>query len=189
MTLIVTVFVSTMNVTAAEWVTDAAKSQLNFISIKKGTVAETHRFDAFQGQLNSQGQFELSIDLTSVNTNIAVRDERMKQHLFNVDSFATANVTANIDLSLLDAIAQGASIPLTVDGNLTLNGESKPIQLNVIITRLVGAKLSVVSAQPVIINVADFSLTSGVNKLMELAKLPSISYAVPVSFYLTFNLK
>ncbi|NOQ93574.1 MAG: YceI family protein [Methylophaga sp.] len=184
-----TLIVSTINVYAAEWVVDADKSQLNFISIKKGTIAEIHQFDQFQGQLNSQGQFELKIDLTSVDTNIAVRDERMKKHFFNVDSFATATLTSNIDLSLLDAIAQGSSAPLVIDANLELHGEIKPVQLNVIITRLVGAKLSVVNTQPVIINVADFALVSGVNKLMELAKLPSISHAVPVSFYLTLNLK
>ncbi|MDC9724938.1 MAG: YceI family protein [Gammaproteobacteria bacterium] len=187
--IISTFLVSIMSAHAAEWVVDADKSQLNFISIKKEKIAEVHQFDKFQGQLDSQGKFELNIDLASVDTHIAVRDERMKKHFFNIDSFATATLTSAIDLSILDAIAQGASAPLVIDANLELHGEIKTVQLNVIITRLVGAKLSVVSTQPVIINVADFSLVSGVNKLMELAKLPSISHAVPVSFYLTLNLK
>ena len=113
----------------------------------------------------------------------------MIKYLFEVSSFSTAKLTANIDLSLLDAIAQGASSLLTIDAMLDLHGENNPVQLNVIVTRLVGAKISVVTTQPAIINVADFSLVSGVNKLMELAKLPSISHAVPVSFYLTLNLK
>jgi len=180
---------SNISAYAAEWVIDTDSSQLNFISIKKGTVAETHQFNKFEGQLNSHGQFELNIDLASVDTNIEVRDDRMKKHLFDVDSFSTSSLTANIDLALLDAIDEGRSVAVLVDTKLELHGVTMPVQLNVIITRLVGAKLSVVSVEPVIINAADYSLVSGVNKLMEIAKLPSISHAVPVSFYLILNLK
>ena len=174
---------------AAEWVVDNQSSQLNFISIKKGNIAESHQFDEVQGHLDSQGKFVLNINLASVNTHNIVRDERMAKYLFNVDKFSTAKLTADIDLSLLDAIAEGASTVIDIDANLNLHGEVQPIKLNIIVTRLVGAKLSVVSAQPVILNIDDYSLASGVNKLMELAKLPSISHAVPVSFYLIFKLK
>jgi len=174
---------------AAEWVIDNQSSQLNFISIKKGNIAELHQFDEVQGGLDSQGKFVLNINLASVNTHNAVRDERMAKYFFNVDKFSTAKLTADLDLLVLDAIAEGASAAIDIDANLNLHGEVQAIKLNVIVTRLVGAKLSVVSAQPLLLNVEDYSLVSGVNKLMELAKLPSISHAVPVSFYLTFKLK
>jgi len=177
-------------VSATEWVIDNQHSQLNFISTKKVNIAEVHQFNSFQGSLDSKGQFELAIDLLSVDTNITVRDERMTKYLFDVEQFSTATLTAHIDLAILDAIAQGAaSVPLEIDANLSLHGKTKVIRLTVIISRLVGAKLAVVSAQPVIVKAEDFALVSGVNKLMELAKLPSISHAVPVSFYLTLNLK
>lgn len=180
---------ATVSANAAQWLIDNSHSQVNFISIKKDKIAEVHQFKQLQGRLDSQGQFEVNIDLSSVDTHIAVRDERMTKHFFNVDQFAHAKLTAKIDLSVLDAVAQGASTALTVDAQLSLHGEVKTITLNMMVTRLVGAKLSVVSTQPVIVNVDDFSLTAGLNKLMELAKLPSISHAVPVSFYLTLNLK
>ncbi|RKZ87016.1 MAG: hypothetical protein DRQ39_04925 [Gammaproteobacteria bacterium] len=96
---------------------------------------------------------------------------------------------ANIDTSDIDAIAEGASALLTVDVELNLHGETKPLTMDIAVTRLAGAKLSVVSVRPVILNVSDFSLVAGVEKLRELAKLPSISQAVPVSFYLIFKLK
>jgi hypothetical protein len=51
------------------------------------------------------------------------------------------------------------------------------------------SELLVVSAQPVILNVTDYQLGKGVEQLKELAGLPSISYAVPVSFYLTLTAK
>jgi len=174
---------------AADWVVDNSQSQLNFISTKKVNIAEVHQFNMLQGSLDSQGKFTLSIDLTSVNTNNPVRDKRMKSFLFNVKKFATATLTANIDTDKLDAIAEGASARWTVNANLDLHGKIKPLVLDVIVTRLVGAKLSVVSVQPIILNVSDFSLAQGVEKLRELAKLPSISHAVPVSFYITLGLK
>jgi polyisoprenoid-binding protein YceI len=181
--------ISSISAYAIDWVIDGNDSQLNFISIKKTNIAELHEFKQLQGSYDSQGQFILDIDLASVDTHIPIRDERMKNHFFEVSKFSTAKITATIDTDLVDAIAEGASERLTVEANLDLHGVSKPLTLDVIVTRLVGAKLSVVSVQPVIINADDFALASGISKLMELASLPSISQAVPVSFYLTLKLK
>tara|TARA_R110002050_G_scaffold71891_3_gene154625 strand:+ start:7005 stop:7616 length:612 start_codon:yes stop_codon:yes gene_type:complete len=180
---------SSMSAYAIDWVIDTHDSQLNFISIKKGNIAETHQFNQLNGRYDSQGQFTLDIDLASVDTKIPVRDDRMKNYLFEVNTFSTANISAMIDTDLVDAIAEGASQRLTIDAKLDLHGVIKPLTLDVIVTRLVGAKLSIVSSQPVIINADDFALSPGINKLMELASLPSISQAVPVSFYLTLKLK
>lgn len=174
---------------AAEWVIDPTKSQLNFISTKKINVAEVHKFNNIEGQLNTQGQLEIEIDLMSVDTHIAIRDERIKTFLFEVNKFTTATLRAMIEPSALEAIAEGASERFTVDATLHLHGETQPLVADVIVTRLVGAKLSVVSVTPIILNAGDFSLVAGIDKLTSLAKLPSISHAVPVSFYLTFNLK
>lgn len=180
---------SSLSVYAVDWTVDSAESQLNFISIKKESTAETHHFKYLQGSYNSNGQFVLDIDLTSVDTQIPVRDERMQEYLFEVNTFSTATITANIDADLVDAMGDGTSQHLTVDAHLDLHGVKKPLTLEIIVTRLVGDKLSVVSAQPVVINADDFALASGINKLMELASLPSISHAVPVSFYLTLKQK
>lgn len=187
--VVVGLSLSSITAYAIDWVVDGHDSQLNFVSIKKSNIAEVHEFKQLQGSYDSQGQFILDIDLASVDTHISVRDDRMKDYLFEVSKFSTAKITAKIDTDLIDAIAEGASERFTVDANLDLHGVIKPLTLDVIVTRLVGAKLSVVSVKPVIINADDFALASGINKLMELASLPSISKAVPVSFYLTLKLK
>jgi len=181
--------ISSFSAHAIDWVIDGNDSQLNFVSIKKINIAEIHEFKQLQGSYDSQGQFILAIDLASVDTHVPIRDERMKDFLFEVSKFSTATITATIDTDLVDAIAEGASDRFTVQANLDLHGVIKPLTLDVIVTRLVGAKLSVVSTQPIIINADDFALAAGLNKLMELASLPSISQAVPVSFYLTLKLK
>jgi polyisoprenoid-binding protein YceI len=185
---VVIAFIS-VPVYAVDWLLDPHTSQLNFISIKKGNIAEIHDFKSLQGQYDGSGNLIVNIDLTSVDTHIPVRDERMKKYLFEVNKYATATLSASIDTEIIDAIAEGTSEEITVDATLDLHGVSKPLTIDVIITRLVGAKLSVVSAKPVVINASEFSLITGIDKLMALAKLPSISHVVPVTFYLTFNLK
>ncbi|OUR72216.1 hypothetical protein A9Q78_07875 [Methylophaga sp. 41_12_T18] len=185
--LITSSFVTVSN--ASEWQLNPSQSQLNFISIKKSHVAEVHKFTDIQGQLTEQGQFYLAIDLASVDTNIEIRNERMKTHLFEIEQFATANLTATIDLEKVDAIAEGASAAMIIDAELDLHGFKQPVSLDLIVTRLVGAKISVVSSQPILVRADDFSLVAGINKLRDLAKLPSIGYTVPVSFYLIFNHK
>lgn len=174
---------------SSTWIVDNQHSELNFISVKKENIAEVHQFKNIEGSLDSQGDFSLTIDLNSVDTHNLTRDERMKNFFFEVDKFTTATLTANIDATELEAIAEGASRRMSVDSTLDLHGMKKDIVLDVVVTRLVGAKLSVTSVKPVIVSVDDFALVSGLEKLRELAKLPSISHAVPVSFYLTLNLK
>lgn len=174
---------------AAQWVLKSTESQLNFISVKKGNIAEVHQFKSLQGEFGEQGKLSITISLANVDTQNPVRDSRMIEHLFETNLFPSAILSATIDTEIIDAIAEGASEQLTVDATLELHGDSKALEIDVIITRLVGAKLSVVSATPVIINAGDFSLIAGIDKLMALTNLPSISQAVPVTFYLTFNLK
>lgn len=172
---------------AASWELDNSLSQLNFVSIKKGSVAEVHSFTALSGSVNEQGSFEVVIDLTSVDTNNAIRDDRMLEFLFQVASFATATISGTFPADTLKAIAEGSNSYLSIDAEVNLHGQKQILPVELVITRLVDAKISVMSVQPVVLNIVDFGLDDGVTKLMELAKLPSISRAVPVTFALTFN--
>ncbi len=174
---------------ATQWQLDSANSQLNFISTKKTHISEIHQFKTLDGTVDDLGNAIITINLASVDTNIAIRDERMTTFLFEIAQYPTAVLKATIDPETIDAIAEGASSELAIDATLELHGQTVPLTLDVVVTRLVGAKLSVVSMRPVLLNVADFGLVAGVEKLRELAKLPSISYTVPVSFYLNFGLK
>lgn len=185
--VLVSTFAVMNTATAASWTLSPAESRLNFISIKKTNVIEVHQFKTFAGNVNVDGKFTLEVDLSSVDTKNEVRDGRMKEFLFEIASFATATLTGQLDMSELDAIAEGANTEITVDAQLDLHGHSQTVALDLVVTRLVGAKMSVVSLQPVILKVDDFGLVAGVEKLKELAKLPSISQSVPVSFFLTFK--
>jgi polyisoprenoid-binding protein YceI len=174
-------------VSAANWQLNNDQSQLNFVSIKKGNVAEVHHFERLTGSLSESGTFTLDIDLESVNTNIEIRDQRMREFLFDVVDFPASSLTAQVEPALVSELASGMSRTATIDAELSLHGQKQSLTIDVLVTKLSDNTLMLVSAKPLVLNVSDFDLVQGVEKLRELAGLPSISHAVPVSFYLTLN--
>jgi polyisoprenoid-binding protein YceI len=183
----VTLLMAAVTAHAASWQINNAQSQLNFVSIKKGDVAEVHHFERLTGSLSDSGLFSADIDLESVNTNIEIRDQRMREFLFDVVDFPTANLSAQVDPALVTALATGQSKTATVDAELSLHGQKQTLAIEVMISKLSDNTLMLVSAKPLVLNVSAFDLVQGVEKLRELAGLPSISHAVPVTFYLTLN--
>jgi polyisoprenoid-binding protein YceI len=175
------------NLQAAEWKLDNSTSTLNFISTKKTHVSEIHQFRELTGTVNADGQVTVSINLASVDTSIEVRNERMKLYLFDTANFTSANLTTTVDPTRIDTLEVGDTAALTLDAMLDLHGKAMPLTLDVIVTRLSSEKLSVVSLKPVLVKASEFDLVAGIDKLQELAGLPSISHTVPVSFYLNFK--
>jgi polyisoprenoid-binding protein YceI len=169
------------------WTLDSSKSSLTFVSIKKGTVAENHRFKDFSGGINDKGLANISIDLSSVDTKIAIRDQRMAEHLFETVKFAQANFSVQLNQNEIDAIASGSSKNMVLKGSLDLHGQQQEVTISVMVMKLSEKNMVVTTLQPVIIKAEDFALVAGINKLKSLASLPSIAYSVPVSFVLTFT--
>jgi polyisoprenoid-binding protein YceI len=169
------------------WTLDSSQSSLTFVSIKKGTVAENHSFKAFSGDINHKGYAKISIDLKSVDTNIAIRDQRMSEYLFETSKFARANFSVQLNKKDIDAIASGSSKNMSITGNLDLHGQQQNVAVDVMVMKLSEKNMVVTSLQPVMVKAEDFALVAGVNKLKSLANLPSIAYTVPVSFVLTFT--
>jgi len=169
------------------WQLDNDKSSLTFISIKKSDVAEVHHFNQLVGNVDNSGKVSFVIDLISVDTNIAVRNERMKEFLFNTDVFPKAKFTTQLDMAKFNAIAKNSSGVMKLTGEIDLHGNIQKVIVDVLVAKLSDSQFIVSSMKPVLLNAQKFGLDTGVQKLKELAKLPSISNAVPVSFVLSFN--
>jgi len=170
----------------ASWHLDNAQSRLSFISIKKADVAEVHRFTQLSGELKHNAKVSLIVDLTSVDTHVEIRDQRMQKFLFETNLFPQARFDANINTKSLQNVGLGESAIMEISGEISLHGVKQEISTEVLIARINEQKFIVSSMQPIIIQAANFKLGAGVEKLQELAHLPSISKAVPVSFALTF---
>jgi hypothetical protein len=171
----------------AEWVLNNGESAIDFISIKKSKVGELHTFGTMAGSLKSSGEATVVISLESVQTMIPIRDERMKSMLFEVVTFPEAIVSTTVDHDRITSLKVGESILQSLQLSLSLHGEVKSIDADMRIVMLAGNKLLVSTSKPLIVNADDFTLGKGVEMLREVAKLPSISTAVPVTVNLVFD--
>ena len=62
---------------AASWSVQEDASQVNFVSVKKNAIGESHTLNGISGTISNEGQFDIRLDLNSVETLIPVRNERL----------------------------------------------------------------------------------------------------------------
>ena len=170
----------------AAWSLDNDASQVSFVSVKAGDAGEVHRFTEISGELTAEGSASVTIQLASVDTLIPLRNERMREMLFQTNLFPTASLSTNIDMDALAALAPGDSMDMTANLTLDLHGQQISLAAEMIVARLGDHRLMVSSRKPLIVNAASVDLVKGIEALREIANLPSISKAVPVSFVLSF---
>jgi len=170
----------------ADWNLDPARSHLAFISIKGKDVAEIHTFKDIAGTIAPDGQAKIVLMLDSVETLIPIRDERMREFLFDTADYKEAVLTAKIDPERIKSMAVGEIAEITAEGVLSLHGQTQPMVLVVQAAKVSANTVMVASVKPLVIDAAKFGMSDGVEKLRELAGLAAISNAVPVNFVLTF---
>ncbi|WP_409439250.1 YceI family protein [Psychromonas sp. GE-S-Ul-11] len=171
----------------AQWDLSNEDSQLNFVTVKSLKIGEVHRFEHLMGSISDTGQVTLSIDLDSVETNIGIRNDRIKKELFETDCFLKATASGFINVNKLGRLEVGDTYKESVQLTLSFHGIAHKVINEVQVTKLNNNKLLVTSLMPVVLNASNYGMTEGVEKLRALAGLPSISDAVPVTFSLIFN--
>lgn len=163
---------------AADWQVGPG-SQVQFVSIKNNLIGEVSHFETLSGVVTNAGEVEVRVALDSVETNIGIRNERMKQLLFEVGLYPEAVITAQLDPAAIAAMTGEGGV-VTAALQIDLHGETvmKEAALNIAIT---DDGLSAVTTQPLLLNAAEFGLESGVAALQEIAGLGAISRVIPVT--------
>ena len=153
-------------------------SQVQFVSIKNNKVGEVSHFETLAGKVTGAGEVEVRVALDSVETNIGIRNERMKTMLFEVGLYPDAVITAQLDAEAIAAMSDGGvtNVALQID----LHGQTviKDAELNVAVT---DQRVSATTAQPILLTAAEFGLEGGVAALQEIAGLNAISRVIPVT--------
>ena len=170
----------------ADWKVDSEQSKVFFISTKNLNISEVHSFSRIDGQLSSDGQFSADISLSSVETGIDIRNQRMREMLFKVDLFPKANISATLPKAIM-GLAKGESMHTELPATLTLMGASKALNLDLIVSKTNDGKYMVSSAKPVLLGASELGLQDGVEALQKIAGLTSIGLTVPVTFNLVLN--
>ncbi len=171
----------------ANWHLDGESSRLSFVTGKNGDTAEVHRFLVLHGSVDRKGTANLRIEMDSVSSGIPLRDERMRDDLFEVKQFAEATVKAQLDLRPLNDLADGAQIELRLPLTVTLHGQSHSYNALLLATRLDQRRFQVVTLEPLVLRAEDYGLMPGLERLRKFAKLKSINPTVPVNAVLIFN--
>lgn len=172
---------------AQTWVVDPSASAVSFGSVKKGSIGEAHSFTAVSGQVGQDGRATITVALGSVETNIDIRNERMIEHVFN--NMEIASVTGEVDMDAVQALAIGEMAPVYVDATLHMMGESVGFDAPMIAVRLGENRAMIVSDGIAYLSTADLGIDEGIDKLMELASLPSIARSFPLTVRLVFDLQ
>lgn len=172
----------------AGWEVDGGASIVNFISIKNLALAETHSFGSLAGVMDDDGRVEVVIDLDSVKTMIPIRNQRMRELLFETGRFPSAKISAQLDEATLSALSDDAGpvdseVKMTVD----LHGTTASYPASVTAFRRGDGAIEVLTRRPVLVRAGDFGLEGGIEALRSVAGLDNIVSAVPVSAHLVLT--
>ncbi|MEM8776212.1 MAG: YceI family protein [Pseudomonadota bacterium] len=174
--------------TAGEsWTIDTSASSISFGSIKNDTVGESHNFSGVSGSIDAEGNVALEIDLTSVETNIEIRNERMTEFVFK--NAPKAKIVAEVDMEEVNSLEVGESAVTDAFGTLNLLGNEVDVDAALFVMRLTEDKVMVTTDGMAMLNVSDAGINAGIDKLQEIAGLDSITRVSPVTMRLIFSSK
>ena len=171
------------------WV--SANNQVHFTSNKTNkqnkTITEESSFATSSAQLSADGAFAMSIDLASVKTNIELRDERLRDWVFEVAKFPKAEISGKIDMNAIGSLKTGDSLQLKQPLTLDIHGNKLDIDAQLTLKRSADNSISVETTEPVMLDAKKMGMSEGVAKLVEVMALASINEQIPVTFKGTFT--
>ena len=170
--------------TLADWRLTSA-SKVGYVSIKNNAIAEHNVFSGVTGSLSKKGQLKINIDLSTVETQVDIRNQRMRELFFEVTQYPQAVVTAELDVQELAQVDSGAPLEIVKPFTLSLHGIEVTAEAHLRVVA-VGGRAWVSTVRPILISAADFGLEGGVAALQKIAGLEAIAAVVPVSVDLKF---
>ncbi|ASJ76363.1 hypothetical protein [Granulosicoccus antarcticus] len=170
----------------ASWTSVDSESSVAFGSIKNDSNGEVHHFEQVSGTVSETGELVVKIELLSVNTQIDIRNERMIELLFP-EGQPEASLTGQVDMEALNALEVGATTLMDVEGTLSFGTVETTIDASMLVARLSDERLLVTTSDFIMLPTANIGIDAGVDQLMKLAGLSSITRVSPVSVRMVFT--
>lgn len=170
---------------AAAWELSAEDSVVSFGSIKNDFIGEAHTFSGLTGSVSNDGAVNVTIDLTTLNTNIDIRNERMTEHVFQ--GAAAAEITANVNIDDIKTLRPGQSTRMEIDAVMTLLGNEVDVFLDAYVLRVGPSRVMVSTNTASYLSTEDLGVDAGIDVLQGLANLDSITRVTPVTLRLMFD--
>ena len=169
----------------ADWVLGDS-SRIGFVSIKNNSIGENNVFKRVSGSISERGRVSVSVDLSSVETGIGIRNERLQKMLFQVANFPTATIEAVLSDSQVAALQAGGDQTESLSVNISLHGKTVSKTAHVSVSAS-GGDVRVTTTQPIVITAQEFGLEAGVAALQQIAGLNAISRSIPVTVDLSLS--
>ena len=170
----------------ANWKSVNEGSSVAFGSVKKNVIGEVHHFSGLSGTVSEMGDITIIIDLSTVETNIDIRNQRIMEHVFP-KGMATATLTGRIDRDEVNELPVGDTALVDFEGALALGGIDVDIEAEMLVARLGEDRVLVTTADFIMLSTADLGIDAGIDVLMELANLPGITRVTPISIRMIFE--
>ena len=163
----------------ADWALSDS-SRIGFVSIKNNSIGENNAFERVSGSISASGQVSVSVDLSSVETGVGIRNERLQKMLFEVVSFPMATIDTALTDSQIAALEAGGAQTESVGVSISLHGKTVNKTANLSVSAS-GGDVRVTTTQPIVITAQEFGLEAGVAALQQIAGLNAISRSIPVT--------
>ncbi|MDX2319649.1 MAG: YceI family protein [Moritella sp.] len=158
-------------------------SSLSFATIKKQYVVEPATISGLTGSVDSSGQFAVIVPVANIDTDVAIRNERLNSLFFNSSANPVMMISGKFDLASLTQPISKVLVP----ANVSFYDTNKTFNFPVIITKTDHA-ITVHSYAPVIVKASDFGIpAANLTKLAATVDGLALSDAVPVNINLVFN--
>lgn len=186
-TILVTTMLILSGTVNANWMVNE-ESEVTYLSTKvfaksAGSVTELNTISGVSGEISADGKASIVLDLTTLETNIGIRNERVQSYVFGIDTFSP-KATISAEIANIDNIENAAK--MTIPAMFSIAGQAKDIELHVIVVKGKDT-INVVSYMPTVIKGGDYKMAEGFAKLAELAGLGFIPMDIPVSFNVSFS--
>jgi len=170
----------------AVWKSVGDEARIAFGSIKNDTNGEVHHFNKVNGTVSEAGDLKLTVDLTSLETNIDIRNERIAAHIFQ-EGKANAVITGEIDMEEVNSLKQGETTVVEIQATLAFAGFENDIDVEMLVARLSDDRVLVTTADFMMLSTEDLGIDEGVNILQKLASLSGITRVTPVAVRMVFE--
>ncbi len=168
------------------WTLESSASDLNFMSVKQGSKMELSKFATLDGIIAEDGTATFEVALDSVDTNVDLRNVRLRFLLFETFAHPKATVATRLTEDMLGDLAETGVLRMSLPFEISLHGFSKSMEAEVIISLAGPDQVTVASVAPIILQLADFGLIEGRDKLQDTAEV-TITPATAITFALTFK--
>ena len=172
---------------SAQWSLAPSSAELNFLSTKvlsnMNSITEQSRFQTLSGAVSDDGELTLKVKLASVDTQVPIRDQRLRDWVFEVSKYQEAVISAKITKANLNALAVGKPLRIKQGLILKAHGKAIPLEAELQLVKSQDGSIYVSTTSPILLDVKQLELNKGVEKLIDVMGLASINQQIPITFY------